>query len=355
MGKRKLHSQKKRKQGLPPGTLVYTGHRTKSPATVHSLWYNAAEFEIQRTYAPKLRKGTAKGVLWIDIYSLSDTEFIQQVGTDFDLHPLLLEDVLDTQQRPKLEEYDNGLFIILPSLTLQATTLELQTEQIALFLGADFVISFQEDLDDDFEGVRRRAEEDLGRIRKKRSDYLAYTLVDTVVDSYYTILDEIETVQFELEETLHLKGDVPWCKARIFDLKRTITHFRHHLVPARDAISRFHVTESTLVDETNRVYLRDALDHLSQIIDGIDNQQNLLANTEALYHAEAANRMNNALRLLAVISTIFMPLTFIAGIYGMNFDYMPELRMRYGYFVVLGAMLVAMVGMLIFFRKKKWI
>lgn len=354
MSNNKKYGQKKRKQGLPPGSLVYTGHRSKNPSTVHSLWYNATEFQEERTYIPELRKKT-KGILWVDIYSLSDTEFIQRVGTDFELHPLLLEDVLDTQQRPKLEEYDNGLFIILPSLTLAVASLELQTEQIALFLGANFVISFQEDPDDDFKGVRRRAEEDLGRIRKKGTDYLAYTLVDTVVDSYYSILDELETVQFELEETLHREGDVAWCKARIFALKRTITEFRHHLVPTRDAIARFHVTESQLVEATNRVYLRDALDHITQIIDGVDNQQSMLANTEALYHAETANRMNNALRLLAVISTIFMPLTFIAGIYGMNFDYMPELRMRYGYFWVLGIMFLLMVGMLAYFKRKRWI
>ncbi|MEO6037473.1 MAG: magnesium/cobalt transporter CorA, partial [Saprospiraceae bacterium] len=338
MNKKKIFSQKKRKQGLPPGSLIYTGHRTENASIVHSLWYNHSSCKEQMIYAPEWRKKAEKGVLWIDIYSLTDTEFIRQVGSDFDLHPLVLEDVLDTQQRPKLEEYDNGLFLIIPSLTLTVTTLEMQSEQIAIFFGADFVISFQEDPDDDFEAVRRRTEEDLGRIRKKGSDYLAYTLVDTVVDSYYSILDELETELFELEETLHRQGDVPWCKARIFDLKRTVNEFRHQVVPMRDAIARLYNTESNLVENANRVYMRDVLDHLGQILDGIDNQQSMLANTEALYHAEASNRLNNVMRLLAIISTIFMPLSFIAGIYGMNFDNMPELHTRYGYFWVLGVM-----------------
>ncbi len=355
MNRKKKYGLKKRKQGLPPGSLIYTGHRAETPTTVYSLQYNATDFHQEETYHPEWRANQEKGLLWIDIYSLTDVEFIQKVGNDFDLHPLLLEDVLDTQQRPKMEEYDNGLFIIVPSLHLDVPTLNLQVEQIAFFLSEHFVLSFQEDPDDDFAAVRKRAQEDVGRIRKKGTDYLAYALIDTIVDSYYTVLDELETVLFELEAILHHEGDVPWCKGRIFELRRAVNEFRHQMVPMRDAIARLHQTESTLIDNTNRVYIRDVVDHIAQIIDGIDYQQSMLANTEALYHAEAANRLNNVMRLLAVISTIFMPLTFIAGIYGMNFDNMPELHTRYGYFWVLGVMAVAIVGMMVYFRRKRWI
>ncbi|MEO6760232.1 MAG: CorA family divalent cation transporter, partial [Saprospiraceae bacterium] len=290
MTKKKRYGQKKIKQGLSPGSLVYTGLRAAHPSRIHSLWYTPTDFKEENTYMPEWRKQSPPGILWIDIFNLTDTEFIRQVGADFDLQPLLLEDVLDTQQRPKMEEYDNGLFLILPSLSLVTPTLELVTEQIALFFSAKFVLSFQEDEDDDFISVRRRAQEALGRIRKKGSDYLTYALVDTVVDTYYIILDELDTVLFELEETLHRQGDVPWCKARIFDLKRTVNEFRHQIVPTRDAVSRLYNTESKLVSAENRVYMRDVLDHLGQILDAIDNQQNMLANTEALYQAEAANR-----------------------------------------------------------------
>lgn len=338
---------------MPPGSLVYTGHREDAPTTVYTLRYNVTDFHQEEAYLPEWQQG--QSVLWIDIHSLTDVAFIQQVGNDFHLHPLLLEDVLDTQQRPKMEEYDNGLFIIVPSLRLDVGSLDLQVEQIAFFLSEQFVISFQEDPDDDFIGVRKRAQEDMGRIRKKGTDYLTYALIDTIVDSYYTVLDELETVLFELEAILHRQGDVPWCKGRIFDLRRAVNAFRHQMVPMRDAIARLHQTESSLVQDTNRVYIRDVVDHITQIIDGIDYQQSMLANTESLYHAEAANRLNNVMRLLAIISTIFMPLSFIAGVYGMNFDNMPELHTEYGYFWVLGVMGMAMVSMLIYFRQKRWI
>ncbi|MCY7330816.1 MAG: magnesium/cobalt transporter CorA [Saprospiraceae bacterium] len=338
---------------MPPGSLVYTGHRKDVPTTVYTLRYNVTDFHQEEAYLPEWKQG--QGVLWIDIHSLTDVGFIQQVGNDFELHPLLLEDVLDTQQRPKMEEYDNGLFIIVPSLHLDVSTLDLQVEQIAFFLSEHFVLSFQEDPDDDFMGVRKRAQEDLGRIRKKGTDYLTYALIDTIVDSYYTVLDELETVLFELEAILHQQGDVPWCKGRIFDLRRAVNEFRHQMVPMRDAIARLHQTESSLVHDTTRVYIRDVVDHIAQIIDGIDYQQSMIANTESLYHAEASNRLNNVMRLLAIISTIFMPLSFIAGVYGMNFDNMPELHTEYGYFWVLGVMGMAMVGMLISFRQQRWI
>ncbi len=353
MSKKRKYSHKKRKQGLPPGSLVYTGHRQHAPTKVYTLRYNLTDFHQEEAYLPERKQ--VQGIIWVDIHSLTDVGFIQQVGDDFDLHPLLLEDVLDTQQRPKMEEYDNGLFIIVPSIRLHTATLDLQVEQIAFFLSEHFVITFQEDPDDDFIGVRKRAQEDIGRIRKKGTDYLAYALIDTIVDSYYTVLDELETVLFELEAILHREGDVPWCKGRIFDLRRTVNAFRHQMIPMRDAIARLHQTESTLVHATNRVYIRDVVDHITQIIDGIDYQQSMLANTEALYHAEAANRLNNVMRLLAIISTIFMPLSFIAGVYGMNFDNMPELHTEYGYFWVLGVMGVAMVSMLIYFKTKRWI
>ncbi len=355
MNKKKKYSLKKRKQGLPPGSLIYTGHRADTPTKVYSLRYNATDFHQEEAYLPEWQKRQDKSLVWVDIHSLTDVAFIKQVGDNFNLHPLLLEDVLDTQQRPKMEEYDNGLFIIVPSIRLDAAALDLQVEQIAFFMGDHFVISFQEDPDDDFAGVRKRAQEDLGRIRKKGTDYLTYALIDTIVDSYYTVLDDLETVLFELEETLHRQGDVPWCKGRIFDLRRTVNEFRHQMVPVRDAISRLHQTESALVHETNRVYIRDVVDHIAQIIDGIDYQQSMLANTESLYHAEASIRLNNVMRLLAIISTIFMPLSFIAGIYGMNFDNMPELHTQNGYFWVLSVMGLAMIGMLGYFKWKKWI
>ena len=342
-----------RKKGLPPGTLVYTGDRTDKPSTVFTVQFTEDKYVEQPFYSPDWRK--ARGLVWVDVRSLTETALIARIGDDFRMHPLAQEDVLDTQQRAKLEEYDDGLFIILPNLNFNPHTREIYSEQISVFFGKDFVLSFQEDPDDDFAPVRLRAIEGIGRLRKKGADYLAYALLDNIVDGYYEVMDAIQEQLFELEETLHRNGAEPEVKAGIFSLKRTVNDFRFRVLPLRDAATRLYRTESDLVDEANRLYLRDVVDHVAQILDSIDNQLNMLASLESLYHAEAANRLNNVMRLLTVISTIFIPLSFVAGVYGMNFDNMPELHNPFGYYYVLAAMFVAMVGMLVYFRKKRWI
>jgi magnesium transporter len=353
MGKKKHRHLKIRKRGLPPETLIYTGDRPEKPSDVFTIWYSETDYAEEHHYAPELRQKTS-GILWADIRSLTDTKLVEQVGNGFQIHSLALEDVLNTHQRAKLDEYDNGLFFVLHNLRLDVENLDLVSEQIALFAGANFVVSFQEDPDDTFAFVRKRAREGLGRIRKKGSDYLAYALVDNIVDGYYLLLDDIETQVLELEEMMYANGSDPSCKARIFDLKRVVNQFRHRLLPLRDAVIRFHRTESELVDDANRLYLRDVVDHVAQILDGIDNQRDILDSMEALYHAEASNRLNEVMHVLTVISTIFMPLTFIVGIYGMNFDNLPELHWHYGYFITLGVMFLLASGMLIYFRRKKW-
>ncbi|HOY05657.1 MAG TPA: magnesium/cobalt transporter CorA [Saprospiraceae bacterium] len=351
---RKFRSNTKiRKKGLPPGTLVYTGYRTDKPSTVFTVQIVDDQYREQPYYSPDQRK--SKGLVWVDIRSLTETALISRIGDDFRMHPLAQEDVLDTQQRAKMEEFDNGLFVILPSLNFKKETREIVSEQISIFFGKDFLLSFQEDPDDDFAPVRLRALEGIGRLRKKGSDYLAYALMDTIIDGYYEVLDDIQEHLFELEETLHRNGAEPEVKAGIFDLKRAVNEFRFKVLPLRDAATRLYRTESDLVEESNRLYIRDVVDHVAQILDGIDNEGNMLSGLESLYHAEASNRLNNVMRLLTVISTIFIPLSFVAGVYGMNFDNMPELHTRYGYFMVLGGMFVAMVGMLAYFRKKRWI
>lgn len=342
------------KKGLPPGTLVYTGHREESPAKVISLAYTDTDFKETQGYLANFVMG-GRGVLWTDVCGLTDANLIEKIGTDHQIHPLALEDVLDTQQRSKLEEFDNGLFFIVHHLKVDCTALEIHSEQIALFAGKNFLVSFQEDPDDTLAPVRKRCEDGIGRLRKKGSDYLAYALLDLVVDSYYSVLDELETQALEVETSLHSNGALQTTKARMFALKRVFNEFRHRILPLREAVTRLYRTESDLVEDSTRLYLRDLVDHVAQILDGIDNQRDMLSNLEALFQAEAANRLNTVMRLLTVISTIFIPLTFIVGIYGMNFDYMPELRWHNGYFTVLGIMFCLMIGMLIYFRKKRWI
>lgn len=350
----KHRHRKNIKKGLPPGSLVYTGHREQSPAKVLSIAYSETGYEERDGYYPNIF-GQKAGILWTDIRGLTDTKLIEQVGNDHDMHYLAQEDVLDTQQRAKLEEYDKGIFFIVHSLKLDCEALELHSEQIALFMGKNFLTSFQEDPDDNLAPVRKRAEEGLGRIRKKGADYLMYAVIDVVVDTYYSVLADLEAQSLELEDELHKNGAAHISKARMFALKKATNEFRHRLMPLREAVTRLYRTESELIDDSNRLYLRDLVDHVAQILDGIDTLRDMISNLEALYHAEAANRLNNVMRLLTVISTIFIPLSFIAGIYGMNFDNMPELHWHYGYFVVLGGMFCAMVGMLIYFKRKNWI
>jgi len=352
MGKKNL--RKSRKKGLPPGTLVYTGTHTSVRVAVHTMRYNDAECQEQHKYHSDWRPSPSY-VLWIDVRGLTDTELIERIGADFALHPLALEDVLNTQQRPKMEEYDQVLLFVLHNLRYDAASSELRSEQIAVFLGQHFVISFQEDPDDTFRSVRERVRQGLGRLRRKGADYTTYTLLDTVVDNYYTVLDDIEGALSELEDLIYQPTTTNHIKARIFNIKRALAHFRRLLMPLRDASLRLYRTEVNLIDDANRLYLRDLADHVIQILDGADNCREILSGIEALYQAEVSNRLNNVMRLLTIISTIFIPLSFIAGIYGMNFDHMPELRWRYGYFLVLAFMAFSAGGMLFYFRRNRWL
>lgn len=343
--------RKIRKHGLPPESLIYTGRRSKAPVQLHTVFYSESGFSEFRELQPP-RPGS---VLWLDIRNLSDTVTIAKAGTVFQIHPLALEDVLNTRQRAKLEEFDNGLFFIVPHLSLNKETMELVSEQIAIFSGNGFVVSFQENPDDTFDVLRKRIAENVGRIRKKSSDYLTYSILDTIVDGYYEVLDQLENEMLDLEEKLHTTGAHTHEKARIFQLKRLVNSFKHRVLPLREAVGKFYRSDGTFVEESNRLYIRDLVDHVAQVLDNLDSERDMLSNMEAYYQAEAANKLNNVMRLLTVISTIFIPLSFIAGIYGMNFENMPELRTRNGYFILLGVMASLMLSMLAIFKARKWI
>lgn len=351
MSRKNRNPHKIRKQGLPPGSLVYTGHRNSGPAKLQAVRYSESDYAESDQY----RLPGENEMLWLDVRNLSDTALIAKIGDDFHIHPLALEDVLNTQQRPKLEEFDNGLFFILSHLKLSSDCREFDTEQISIFAGHNFVVSFQEDPDDTLEAVRKRINEGLGRIRKKGPDYLMYAMMDTLVDGYYTALDNIEAEVLNIEEQIYREEMPQRIKEKIFHLKRLVNEFKHRVLPLREAVSRFYRTESPIIDPANRLYFRDLADHVTQILDSLDSEREMLSNMEAFYQAEAANRLNHVMRLLTVISTIFIPLTFIAGIYGMNFDNMPELRTQYGYFILLGVMLAMMLGMFAWFKSKKWL
>lgn len=349
----RVSAQRRVKHGLPPGQLIYTGERDQHTTVVHQLQYDehtCRHMESPVEFGRQIGENT-----WTDVCGLQDTALIGRLGQAYGVHPLALEDVLDTHQRAKMESYEDHVFFILHRLHFDAECRELYSEQISLYAGEGFLLSFQEDPDDTFREVRKRLEENLGRIRKRHVDYLLYTLIDVVADGYFNALEDIDRHIVELEERIHSADRDRHPRQHIYELKGLLGHFRSKVMPMRDAITRLHRSESPIIAETTRPYIRDISDHIQQVLDILDSQREMLSNIENLYLAEAGNRMNEVMRFLTVINTIFIPLTFIAGVYGMNFENMPELGMDYAYFAVLGFMAALVGGMLLYFRRKGWL
>jgi magnesium transporter len=349
-----MAKRKRAKTGLPPGTLVFTGKKHVEQPNISLLQYDADTIidQEQKDRMAPLKEGPAKH--WYDIRGLHNTELIREFGEKYNIHPLAQEDILDTQQRPKMEEYENGVFITVQALTMEEDLNKIDTEQIALFFGKDFLLSFQEKEDDNFASVRNRLLVASGKIRRRGTDYLAYALLDTIVDYYYPILDHIDD-QINAVEASILKEPTQEDKSTIHQLKRQLLTLRKAIVPLREAVNRFSRLDNPLVSDDTLIFVRDLYDHVYQIIDTIETYRDLLNGLYDLYLSEFSYRTNNVMQVLTIISTVFIPLTFLAGIYGMNFKNMPELEWRYGYFGLWGVMLLTVAASLLYFRRKKWI
>ena len=293
-------------------------------------------------------------IIWINIDGIHEIETLEKLGDCFGLHPLTLEDILNTDQRPKIEDYGEYIFIVLKMLYPDDETGEILAEQVSLVLGKNFVISFQEREGDIFNSVRERIRNGKGRIRKMGADYLVYSLLDSIVDNYFIILEKLgERIEL-LEEKLITKP-VPETINLIHKLKREMIFLRRSVWPLREVIGSIERGESSLIKGSTNIYLRDVYDHTIQVIDTIETFRDILSGMLDIYLSSVSNRLNAVMKVLTIIATIFMPLTFIAGIYGMNFKYMPELDWRFGYPVILLAMVSIGVLMLVSFRKKKWL
>lgn len=316
--------------------------------------YNAEELEEKK--APKGDDAfhiSPDAVTWFDLMGLHDVALIERIGQQFSIHPLVLEDILHTQQRPKFEEYGNDAFFVLQALNYDNLNHELNAEQIAIYFGENFLITFQENADDTFKAVRERLEVSTGRIRTRKSDYLAYALVDNLVDNYFVVLDRFEERMEELEAEI-TANPTRRAKEEIYHLKFQLLAMRKAVMPLRDAVNKFSRCECSAIDESSAVYIRDLFDHVLRIADLVETYRDMLNGIIELYHSELSLRMNNVMQVLTVITTIFVPLTFLAGVYGMNFDNMPELHWKNGYFHLLLVMFVIAVLLLIYFRRKKW-
>lgn len=345
-----------RKSGLPPGTLVHVGKRRVERVSITVMDYD--EGSLHEHTLNTIEECAAylerDGVTWINITGIHDTDLLQRCGDIFGIHPLVLEDIVNTTQRPKAEDHGDYLFVVLKMLYLRPGDDEVTSEQVSLILGKRFVLTFQEIEGDVFDTIRNRIRTGGGRIRRKACDYLAYAIIDAIVDHYFVILeavgDEIEAVHDEVvvraeKETL----------ARIHNLKHHMIGMRRILWPLRELVSTLEKMESRLLGPELNPYLRDVYSHTFQVIDSLDAMREMLSSAMEMYMTTLSNRMNEIMKTLTVIATIFIPLTFVAGVYGMNFDHMPELHWRYGYAAVWGFMLLSIGTMLLLFRRRRWL
>ena len=353
----KLIKKRSRKAGLPPGTLVHIGEKRAEGSKITVIDYDEANFQEREVKALEecFAFRDKPSVTWINVEGVHQIEVVEKLGNCFGLHPLVLEDILNTDQRPKMEVYEGYVYIVLKMLYGNDSNRSVEAEQVSLILGSNFAISFQEGIEGDvFNPVRERIRSGKGLIRKMGSDYLAYSLIDTIVDNYFLMLENLgERIEL-LEEELVAHPTTATLQ-EIQRIKYQMVLVRRAVWPLREVIGGLGRKESPLIKETTEIYLRDVYDHTVQVMDTIETYREMLSGMLDIYLSSVSNRLNSVMKVLTIIATIFMPLTFIAGIYGMNFKYMPELEWRWGYPAVWLIVVIIGISMLIYFRKRKWL
>ena len=356
MATNKQAKGRSKKAGLPPGTLIHIGEKKAETVRITLIDYDEQNFQERQVNKIEecFQFKATPTVTWINIDGIHQIDIIEKIGKHFDLHHLILEDILNTTQRPKFEDYESHIFIVLKMLRYADEKQQVQSEQVSLVLGPNFVISFQESIGDVFEQIRDRIRQAKGRVRKMGSDYLAYTLLDAIVDGYFSILEKSGEKIESMEEQL-VTDPTYKILQQIHSLKREMIFLRRSVWPLRELISGLQRSESHLITEPTGVYLRDVYDHTIQVIDTVESFRDMVSGMLDIYLSSISNRMNAVMKVLTIIATIFIPLTFLAGIYGMNFKYMPELEWRWGYALVLTVMVAVAAVMLIYFRRKKWL
>ncbi|MBN2418205.1 MAG: magnesium/cobalt transporter CorA [Deltaproteobacteria bacterium] len=343
-----------KKAGLPPGTLIHVGEKKLEKAIVKLIDYSEDGFEEKELGSINecLPYKEKDSITWLNIDGLHDIDLINNTGFQFNLHPLILEDILNTEQRPKLDDIEDYLFIVAKMITYKPEEDRMKFEQISFILLKNFLITFQEDTGDVFEPVRERLRKGKGRIRKMGSDYLMYTLLDALVDSYYGVLEKIGDRIENLEDDL-MNSPEPETLRFIHNMKRELVFLRRSVWPIREIIGSLERGESNLISEKTSIFYRDVYDHTIQVIDTIETCRDIVSGMMDLFLSSVSNRMNQVMKMLTVIATIFIPLTFIAGIYGMNFEFMPELKWRWGYPAAWIIMAVIGILMIFWFKRKK--
>ncbi len=351
----KLVHKRSRKAGLPPGTLVHIGEKKSESVKITVYEYGEGQFQERTVARPDEVVTTGEPtVRWVDIGGIHKMEVLEAFGKVFGLHPLLLEDLANTDQRPKLDDYGTYYYVVLKMLYEGQRQGDIAVEQVSLVFGENFLLSFQENGGDVFQGVKERLRNGKGRLRHAGADYLLYALMDSIVDRYFVVLEALGE-KIEALQDLCITNPGPDTLRAIHILKRQLLFLRRSVWPLRDVMNNLSRSDGQFFQGSTKVFFRDVYDHIIQIGDTVETLREMVSSMMDVYLSSVNNRLNAVMKVLTIITTIFMPLSFIASVYGMNFEHMPELKSPWGYPIVLGVMTVTGGGMLYFFKLKKWL
>ena len=353
--KKKKKSRQQHKMGKAPGTISYMGDKERSASIISSTTYNTENFESKEfnDLDEFLKDEHSDKIAWVNVVGITDEPFIERLGKHFNLNPLVLEDIVNTEQRPKIDEYDGYIFGVFKMLYISNED-EIVGEHIAIILLENTVLVFQEVKADVFNGLRERITGKLGRIRSRGADYLFFALLDAIVDNYFLAIENLNNKIEILEEEVYQNPE-PIVAKNIQQLKKEVLKVRRWIYPVKELISKLIDSEHPHITKDTKLFLRDALDHALEINDSLQIYREMSMSLMEMYMSNMSNKMNEVMKVLTIMASIFIPLTFIAGIYGMNFDHMPELHYKYGYYVVWAVMIVLFIGMMIYFKRKKWL
>jgi magnesium transporter len=343
------------KAGMPPGTLIHIGEGTGEPSRFAVILYDETGYEEYECTTPDelFQKIDDKRTTWINVTGLEQTNYIQAVSEHFGIHPLNQEDIVNTEQRPKVEEYEEYLYLVIRMLMADAPG-NIEAEQVSIIIGKNWIVSFQERPGDVFESVRNRLRTGKGRIRRGGADFLLYALVDAIVDGYFDGFEKLGDWMEKVEEELTTDPSTATLQ-KINTLKRDLIYLRKVIYPVREVAARLEHGDSELLGDATLVYFKDVYDHVVQVADTLETYRDIAGGMLDIYLSSVSNRMNEVMKVLTIIATIFIPLTFIVGLYGMNFRYMPELDQPLAYPAIIGVMIVIAAVEIIYFRMKRWI
>jgi magnesium transporter len=344
------------KSGLPPGTLIHVGEVLATETRISVLDYTRERCKehVAHSIEDITRYRDTDSVTWINVEGLINVSIIEAIGQQFGIHPLVLEDILNTHQRPKFEQHDNYLFLVFKVMYPAEDEVSVNYEQVSILILDDYVFTFKEKQDNIFEPIINRLRNSKGRFRSLGADYLAYTLLDTVVDLYLSLQDYLDKVIESVEDDLLGSPDAGTLAA-IQRIRRELIFIRRSSAPLRELLNGILRSDSMLIGDSTLIYFRDVQDHVLRVTDAIDTYRDIITSLHDIYNSTISNKMNEVMKVLTVFATIFIPLTFITGIYGMNFEYMPELKWHWSYPLLWSAFIVTSVALLVYFKRKKWL